>query len=218
MRICCTSDLHGHLPEIPDCDLLLLGGDYPPMPQPREQYWWYRDQFAPWLESIHKRGTETVGVAGNWDSLFEKDYKRLPRMDWTYLQDSGVTRFGLQIFGLPWQLRYGDWAFNLDEDELEERYSHIPKGTDIIISHGPPKGLGDKTIHRERCGSVSLKERIHQIVPRLVVCGHNHSGYGLHASVFTNSCGVVERKIYVVNASHVNEAREPANPPIIVEL
>jgi len=65
VRICCVSDLHGALPAIPDCDLLLLGGDY--CPTSRDQNWWLRDYFKPWLEEIAERGTVIVGVAGNHD-------------------------------------------------------------------------------------------------------------------------------------------------------
>ena len=42
LTICCLSDLHGTLPKIPDCDLLLLGGDY--CPHAKGQNWWLRDQ------------------------------------------------------------------------------------------------------------------------------------------------------------------------------
>lgn len=207
MRICCTSDLHGTLPEIPDSDLLLLGGDY--NPHTRGQNWWMRDKFLPWLEGIANRDIPIVGVAGNHDFIFEARHKHLLcKLPWTYLEDSGVTINGFSIWGSPWQPRFCDWAFNLDEPELKQKWGLIPEGTDILLLHGPPMGFGDTNDCHQRIGSASLTARMLEVRPKLVVCGHNHRGYGRHEY----SSGLV------VNAAHMNDSYKPVNPPIIVEL
>ena len=61
-----------------------------------------------------------------------------------YLQDSSVTIGGLKIWGSPWTLFFFDWAFNLYEDQLREKWEEIPEDTDIIVTHGPPLGYGNK--------------------------------------------------------------------------
>jgi Icc-related predicted phosphoesterase len=203
-RICCISDIHGHLPKVPECDLLILAGDYC---ADHRNYFWYGRHFGTWLGEIRDRGTDIIGVAGNHDYIFEKkpDFKL---SQWTYLQDAGTTWNGLKVWGSPWQPRFFDWAFNLDEPGLEEKWALIPDGTDILILHGPPFGYGDLTNRHERTGSPSLTKRIEDVKPKLVVCGHIHIGYGTYRMGET----------IIVNAAHCDESYRPVNPPIVVEL
>lgn len=206
MKICCASDLHGHWPEIPDCDLLLLGGDYCPTVQ--MQHFWFKEQFAPWIAKLGPR-MKIIGVAGNHDFAFEKNQHLLPSMDWTYLQDSGTEWNDLKIWGSPWQLRFFDWAFNLDEPELKEKWDLIPLDTDILVLHGPPLGYGDFSPYgKTHCGSPSLLAKIEEIKPKLVVYGHIHSGAGVYKVGDT----------ILVNASVVNEKYKLVNEPKVFEI
>lgn len=206
MKICCISDLHGALPRVPDCELLLLGGDY--CPAITGQSKWLRDQFAPWLKRIAARGIQIGGVAGNHDFIWEKRPDLVPRLSWTYLQDSSAILCGISVYGTPWQPRFLDWAFNLDEPELAEKWKLIPNDASILLLHGPPNGAGDLTVLSECIGSPSLRRRIEEVQPRLVVCGHNHAGYGHHVIGDT----------LVVNASLMDDNYQPVNPPIVIEV
>jgi Icc-related predicted phosphoesterase len=208
MKICCASDLHGHLPKVPECDLLLLGGDYCPANKTM-QYFWFAKTFAPWLKEISDR-VPVIGVSGNHDWMFE-DFgpEDWPILRWTYLQDSGTEFQGLKIWGTPWQPRFYDWAFNMDEPDLEKRWALIPDDTDILLLHGPPYGYGDFSPHgHEHTGSPSLLKKIEEIKPKLVVAGHIHAGYGRYN---------IGETVFI-NAAHVNEQYKPVNALQIVEL
>lgn len=176
IKIVASSDLHGHLPEIPDCDLLLLAGDLCPDGSDLKQALWLDTVFRRWLE--HLPAKEIVGVAGNHDFVFQNRPDLIPALPWHYLQDSSIELFELQIWGTPWQPVFYDWAFNLEEEELEQKWQLIPKGTDILLLHGPPRGFGDRNSHDEPTGSASLTKRIHEVQPRLALCGHIHEGRG----------------------------------------
>lgn len=208
MKVCCISDLHGHLPIIPECDLVLIGGDIVPLThhKPSLSVEWFKRKFNPWLKKIK---VPVVGVAGNHDLVFENRQEQIPEMDWIYLQDSGTEVLGLKIWGTPWQPRFCDWAFNAEEHELHEIWDKIPEDTDVMLLHAPPYMYGDfapySGIH---VGSPSLLNRIQTIKPKLVVSGHVHPGYGVRHWEDT----------IIVNASHVNEGYVPVNPPVIVEL
>lgn len=206
MKICCLSDLHGDLPEVPDCDLLLLAGDY--CPSRKVAHWWYREWFAPWLWEAWLNRT-IVWIAGNHDTMLEDSPNEvLDHTPGTYLQDSAAAFNGLKIYGTPWQPRFFDWAFNLDEPELAEKWAAIPNDTDILLLHGPPAGCGDQTSSGDRTGSPSLRQRILEVKPRLVVCGHIHESYGIHRLGDT----------VVVNAARMDERYRPINAPIVLEL
>ena len=165
MQIACVSDLHGHLPEIPDCDLVLLGGDicdvwnHDRADQPK----WLDTIFRRWLEAI---GSPVIAVAGNHDFLFESHPHLVPSLPWTHLQDLGCEFAGLKVYGSPWPPRFGDWAFNADEPDLERRWAAIPPGTDVLLLHGPPEGFGDWSPYGEcHTGSPALLRRIAVVQP-----------------------------------------------------
>jgi Icc-related predicted phosphoesterase len=182
MKITAVSDMHGTLPDIPPCDLLLIGGDITPVTNHKIPYQaeWLDTTFRRWLEQVPAR--KVIGVAGNHDFIFEQEPDRVPAgLNWTYLQDSGCEWEGLRFWGTPWQPWFFDWAFNLYEPDLAPKWDRIPAGTDILVLHGPPHGYGDGVPEGggvRRTGSPSLLRRIEQVVPRLAIFGHIHEGRG----------------------------------------
>jgi Icc-related predicted phosphoesterase len=182
MKIVAVSDLHGFLPEIPACDLLLLAGDVTPVQDHSVafQAQWLDGEFRAWLRRVP--AGKVIGVAGNHDFIFQQAPQRVPHdLPWTYLQDSLTEWRGLRIYGTPWQPWFYDWAFNLQEHELQAKWALIPAGVDILVLHGPPFGYGDGVPERNgvrHCGSPSLLRRIEELRPRLAVYGHIHEGRG----------------------------------------
>jgi len=203
LKITAISDLHGHLPDILPTDLLIIAGDICPYSKPLLQSKWLYDEFSVWLEGVPAK--EIVAIAGNHDVIFEKTPQLIPKLKWHYLQDKGIELYNLNIYGTPWQPRYMNWAFNLDEPELEQKFSRIPTGTDIVVCHGPPWGYGDM-VDAEHKGSSSLKFKLLEISPFLMVCGHIHEGWGIYN---------MNDYITVANASLMSGDYLPANPPIV---
>ncbi|MFN4259188.1 MAG: metallophosphoesterase [Gemmataceae bacterium] len=178
-RIVAVSDLHGILPDIPACDLLLIAGDICPVHnhQLRFQAEWLDTDFRRWLAAVPAR--QSVFVAGNHDLVFQHEPRWVPKdLPAIYLQDTGCEWEGWHIWGTPWQPWFFDWAFNLQERRLRDKWALIPDQTDILIVHGPPRGYGDGVACGEHTGSPSLLERIDAIRPKLVVFGHIHEGRG----------------------------------------
>src|SRR5687768_2713638 len=86
------SDLHGNLPDnIPECDLLLVGGDICPYydHSMMTQAVWLSRKFADWVRRLPAK--EVVVIAGNHDLIFERQpalIKSLKRdFPFVYLQD-----------------------------------------------------------------------------------------------------------------------------------
>jgi hypothetical protein len=109
---------------------------------------------------------------------------KAPNLPWVYLQDGATTCQGLKIYGTPWQPRFFDWAFNLDEPDLERIWAVIPDDTDVLVTHGPPYGHGDfapRPGGGEHVGSPSLAKRVAELKRlKLMVYGHIHEGRGLY--------------------------------------
>ena len=68
INIAVTSDLHGHLPEIKRCDILLICGDIMPLEIQRDFYkseFWMRSTFAEWI--VNLPCDQVIMVGGNHD-------------------------------------------------------------------------------------------------------------------------------------------------------
>jgi predicted phosphohydrolase len=72
-KIIAVSDLHGALPTIPPCDLLLIAGDVAPTMNHslRFQADWLDTDFRFWLESLPAQ--KIVFIAGNHDLVFQQE-------------------------------------------------------------------------------------------------------------------------------------------------
>lgn len=208
MKLILTSDIHGTKPELPECDILIIAGDIFNTLDPTKQFKQLYNIFMPWLAELKYK--HCVFIAGNHDTLFQSVPMWIPSfkdLNAVYLQDDMVEIEGVKIFGTPWQLHFGNLAFNAPEDGeefLERRYSIIPEDVDIIISHGPPYGYGDLNFHDENCGSKALLNTIRKIQPKLVVTGHIHNAQGIYyigktTVVNAASTAIEDDKRYVVN-------------------
>ena len=206
-RIVCLSDTHNctHEIEVPDGDILIHAGDATIRGTVDEVA-----AFNRWFKRLpHKY---KIFVAGNHDWLFELDNEQARSLlDPTiiYLQDSSVEIDGVSIYGSPWQPRFFDWAFNLDRGEqMAEKWAMIPDEIDILITHGPPHGILDRTPNGDYAGCEELNKRIEQVRPAVHVFGHIHLGYGTLQRDGTR----------FVNACICDEEYAPSNAPIVVDM
>jgi D,D-heptose 1,7-bisphosphate phosphatase len=98
----------------------------------------------------------------------------------TYLEDAEATIAGLRFYGSPWQPAFNDWAFNLPRGApLAAVWSRIPTGLDVLVTHGPPAGIGDEGPVGGRAGCADLFDRVREVTPRLHMFGHIHQDGGL---------------------------------------
>jgi Icc-related predicted phosphoesterase len=222
MRTVCISDFHGKFPAVPPCDLLLIAGDITPTSDHSEEFqkYWLENPFRKWLNEVP--APQVCGIAGNHDFIFQNKPAWVPRdLRWTYLQDSGAVIEGIKIYGTPWQPWFASWAFNapaaLGETFLAEKFAAIPDDTDILLSHGAPRGYGDIAPSGgkhggEHVGSTALLERMQKVRPHLTVFGHLHGGYG----VYTLDSG--GRDLILANASVMDDQYQVANRPIQFDI
>ena len=184
VRIAVTADLHGYLPPVPACDVLVLAGDLTPATNHEVgfQARWLDETLRPWLESTP--AGHVAAIAGNHDFIFEREPEAVPGdLPWTYLQDSGATIDGVRFWGSPWTPWFHDWAFNAPkgdaaEDFLEAKLASAPDDTDVLLIHGPPAGFGDRTSTGHLAGSTAFLRLIDRVEPALAVYGHIHEGRG----------------------------------------
>tara|TARA_Y100000310_G_scaffold345742_1_gene469107 strand:+ start:5543 stop:6184 length:642 start_codon:yes stop_codon:yes gene_type:complete len=213
MKICCIGDQHGNLKsKIPECDILLHAGD--PF-APRDLF--LQEAFLPnlndWLDK--QPAKHKIMIAGNHDLYFEHLFnkKQKPKLSCTYLLDEGEVIEGLRIHGSPWTPPFLDWAFMLPEEELAKKWEHIPIDTDILLTHGPPYGILDTCPKynkpgTEHVGSKTLREKVFELKPKLVVFGHIHESYGMKE----------EKGILFINCSVLNGDYKLTNEPVVIDL
>ncbi len=178
MRIVAVADTHlyqNDLGDLPDGDVFVHCGDFLRGGSLDELA-----RFVPWLIALPHR--HKVVVAGNHDCCFESapgDARALLPPDVIYLEDSGAEIDGVRFWGSPWQPAYHSWAFNLPRGPaLAARWAEIPRGTEVLITHGPPQGFGDRTPVTGRHGCADLRERVRAVSPRLHLFGHIHQDGG----------------------------------------
>lgn len=212
MRVVCTSDLHGTTPvDLPEGDVLVIAGDVCPVWDHDRAYQanWLKGHFREWL--LDQPHSYKIVVGGNHDFVLQSTPKGVVQ-GWFdgafYLQDDAVNIMGTLFYGTPWSTKFGKWAFMEEDDDLEIIYSVIPEETDVLISHGPPGGACDYTLTGHVTGSWSLRDRIQEVKPELVVCGHIHEAYGVE---YIDS-------IPVWNVAFMNVDYKPTNEPMVIDL
>lgn len=169
MKILTISDthtLHSMIPldNLKDIDMIIHSGDSSNIYNPYVNEHEVRN-FITWFHSLPVK--HKIFVAGNHDTSIEK---RLITKDnfeacsINYLEHESITIDGINIFGSPYTPIYGNWSFMKHRSKLDEYWKEIPENTDILITHGPPKGIMDLAYSMdnqlEYCGDKSLLNHV----------------------------------------------------------
>ena len=183
MRILHISDTHTYhdLLKIPSgIDMIIHSGDCSNPRDPYNNESEVRD-FIDWYKEIPVK--HKIYVAGNHDTSIEKglvtkdDFKNAGII---YLENESVVIDGMKIFGSPHTPNFGNWAFMKERNKLERFWRlAIDEDVNIVVTHGPPKGILDKSYDRnnnlECCGDKSLLNRILEVQPTYSLFGHIHN-------------------------------------------
>ena len=213
MRIVFISDTHNRHEklEVPEGDVLVHSGDLT-----MDGEFTYVQDFNTWF--VDQPHAHKVLIAGNHDFYLERQHELGQLSDYTeiinfpgchYLLNRGVTIEGVNFYGSPFTPWYGDWAF-MYKDSLEASviWKEIKKGTDVLITHGPPHGILDKTAKGDHAGCEVLRAASQRIKPEVHVFGHIHEGYG----------GVSIDETTYINACSVNLQYQLVNKPIVYDM
>ena len=125
---------------------------------------------------------------------------------------------GLNFWGSPWQPAYHNWAFNLPRGKaLKAYWSRIPSDIDVLITHGPPAGFGDRSPVPGRGGCVELMRRIQVLQPALHLFGHIHQDGGFWqegATAFSNvTTWECDRSVTIIDIDPVSRRVVPVQIP-----
>ena len=170
---------------------------------------------------------------------------------------SGVV-FG--VYANCWQPEFCNWGFNYERSQ--DRFNvkdagkkgeegneggfvapcPVPDEVDVIVTHGPPMGLLDKTKGGENVGCEHLRRAVEKVKPRMHVFGHIHEAWGavkmdweskkeegvkipeekevvesmgIHVDATQMRSG---KETLFVNASIMDLDYEPEQPPWVVDL
>lgn len=189
MIIKCISDTHGFHKEFRDLDfqgidMLIHAGDFSNAKNPvfneSEAFdflHWYNE-----LKVKHK-----VLIAGNHDTSVEAGLVNSKHFEnITYLEHESITIEGINIFGSPYTPQFCGWSFMKDRGKLDPYWQQIPVNTDILVTHGPPKGILDLSYNMqdqlEYCGDKELFNHVMRVQPKYHIYGHIHDSKGCYNS------------------------------------
>ena len=98
------------------------------------------------------------------------------------IDDQLLVYNGVRILGLGGCLRYHDGPYQYTEKEMRRRISKLrfalrrAGGVDIVITHAPPRGLGDRE-DPAHMGFEALRDLIDRWHPSYLLHGHVHLRY-----------------------------------------
>lgn len=214
------SDTHGHHNKLnipKNVDLVVHSGDASNWRDPirnHNEMW----DFKEWWNMLNI--PYKIYVAGNHDTSIEKkvfDWKLLEDNENSfYLENDEVEIEGIKFYGSPYTPIYGQWSFMTNHNKLFKMWDNIPEDTDVLITHGPPKGIldiADDYDHKlEYCGDKNLFNKVMEIKPKYHLFGHIHNNSNnynqgmriLEGVTFVNSTCVTDRKFDLGVTSHGN--------------
>lgn len=120
-------------------------------------------------------------VHGNHDER----YDRFPPEGCDCIDDLFVVYKGLRILGLGGCLWYHPGKYQYTEAQMRRRIARLRrkiwlhKGVDIVVTHAPPRGVGDQD-DPAHWGFEAFLDLIDKYQPKYLIHGHVHTSYGTH--------------------------------------
>ena len=118
-------------------------------------------------------------VHGNHDGSYERN----PPEGCDCIEDQLVVVNGLRILGLGGSYRYRPGPHQYTERQMRQRIRKLRwklrkhKGVDIVVTHAPPRGVGDMDDNAHR-GFECFLELMDKYKPLYLLHGHVHMTYG----------------------------------------
>lgn len=138
------------------------------------------DLKASYLSFLVTMGNKPVFyVHGNHDGR----YAQSPPEGCDCIEDRVVTYNGVRILGLGGCLWYHEGPHQYTEKQMRRRIRNLrfqlwkTKGVDIVVTHAPPRGVGDSNDNAHR-GFEALLELLDKYQPQYLLHGHVHMSYG----------------------------------------
>jgi Icc-related predicted phosphoesterase len=170
-----------------DVDMVIFGGD---ASNPKEPVLNANEvlDFLEWFNSLTHIKYKIM-IAGNHDTSIENGMVSRGDIPESiiYLEHESVIIEGIKIFGSPYTPKFGtNWAYNVPRgNPIKAYWDDIPEDTQILVTHGPPKGVLDLTQYDTRlgnnglsyfqCGCKDLLERVQSVQPAYHLFGHIHT-------------------------------------------
>lgn len=181
MRIWCISDTHCEHERlvVPDgIDAVIHAGDESTSRDLAQNEIECR-RFAEWWDGLPVRekffspGNHSIAVSRGWITPSR-----------TYIQEA-VDVLGVKAYMSPYTPRWGEgWAYMMKRERIGLVWDNINLDTEILVTHGPPKGILDITRDRDtgaliQVGCNALRKRVEAIKPKLHIFGHIHDEKGV---------------------------------------
>lgn len=229
-----TSDIHGLLEGIQEVcstrnvDILVIAGDIEPADIFTSTTDWFERKFFPLVANLK---CEVVAIPGNHDFFLSSKYAAIKHGEYALVPDNfhllideGITINGISFYGTPW-VPYidGRWCFEGEDKALADRFLQMPQKVDVLITHSPPyirhnaidQSCDYPREHRRHFGSSSLYKVIEARAPKIVLCGHIHSGNHNRTTMMS---GIDASIVNLWNVSRVNESYNIAYKIKVLEL
>lgn len=206
MKAWIISDTHCRHNElvVPDVDMVIHCGDCSSSflleDNEKEVY-----DFLDWYASLNIK--YKLMTFGNHDRSVSHgliDLDRYKKQDITFLIHEEVIIEGIKFFGSPYTPSYGkSWAYMIQRNRMQMVWKSLPDDTDVLITHGPPKGFLDITKELDgsliQVGCKALTNRVSEIKPMIHCFGHIHDEPDIH------NYGVFQRgDRRIINAACLN--------------
>ncbi|KAK2017580.1 hypothetical protein LZ32DRAFT_600378 [Colletotrichum eremochloae] len=117
----------------------------------------------------------------------------------------------LKVYASPYTPSTEGWAFEYSTHDF-----NIDKGTDIVITHGPPRGVLDIS-DGKRIGCPQLFRAVAQSQPKIHCFGHVHRGWGARLITWKQRLSEAPTHLADIDNSnssvleHVGSRHEPDN-------
>lgn len=143
-------------------------------------------------------------IGGNHDHFLDERFDCIEEKQTllAMMENYGLTYVEHEIYQLP--LEYGSLKLSLSPyapihlggafmlEDMSEIWNNIPS-VDILVTHTPPLGFGDKIIRGRHVGCKYLKDRMDTVIkPKVSIFGHIHEGHGYefddNGILYINAC------------------------------